>query len=111
MTRAELEKVLKETGLPVAYRAFTAYQNRPLPSPPYLVYLRAYARHRAADDRATVRTSSYQIELYTRKKDEKSEKLVEDVLNRHGFYYDMDEIYLESERVYQVVYNIKIIGG
>lgn len=35
----QIEKLLKPVGLPVAYRMFKPYKDKPVPNPPYIVYL------------------------------------------------------------------------
>ena len=47
------------------------------------------------------------IELYTDKKDIDKEALVEAVLDSHGIFYDRTEVWIESERLYEVLYSFE----
>ena len=101
MDEAALFTLLKTTGLPVAYHHFTSP-----PSPPYIVYLFSYSSNFSADNRVYSKQSNYQVELYTTKKDPVSEKLIEDLFDEHDIYWEKTETYIESEGLYQVLYEI-----
>lgn len=101
MNEATLFALLKTTGLPVAYHHF----NSP-PSPPYIVYLFSYSSNFGADNRVHSQADNYQVELYTTKKDPASEKLVEDLFDTNDIYWDKTETYIDSEGLYQVLYEI-----
>lgn len=49
------------------------------------------------------------IELYTDRKDLEAEKKVEAVLREHGFFYEKTETYLESEKMFEVLYEMEVI--
>ena len=103
MTQNELYNLLKSTGLPVAYHHF----EEP-PSLPYIIYLFTYSSNFAADSKIYHKTNNYQVELYSNKKDLTSEKLIEDAFDNNDIYYDKSETYIESEEMYQVIYEIQI---
>lgn len=103
MEQAELFTLLKSTGLPVAYHHFTTP-----PTPPYLAYLFAYSDNFGADNRVYSKASNYQVELYTVKKDLASEALLENALDAAEIYWEKSETYIESEKLYQVIYEIGI---
>ena len=44
------------------------------------------------------------IELYTDEKNPETEALVEAVLDAHGIFYDRTEVWIESEKLYEVLY-------
>jgi hypothetical protein len=100
---------LKTAGYPVAYREFIVDNNNPPPAPPYVVYLRTFDNNIASDAKVHGKFKTYQIELYTDKKDPAVEKKLEEILNTIGTDYSTSEDYIESEALYQVVYQIKII--
>lgn len=104
MTQAELNKALKSIGLPVRYHHFTDP-----PSPPYLVYLYSYSSDLIADNTNYVDIENFQIELYTVKKDLASEKLVQDKLKELEFPYSKIETWIDSEKLYQVIYEVQLI--
>ncbi len=101
MDEAALFTLLKSTGLPVAYHHFTSP-----PTPPYIVYLFSYSSNFGADNSVYSKQSNYQVELYTTKKDPVSEKLIEDLFDEHDIYWEKSETYIESEGLYQVLYEI-----
>lgn len=101
MDEATLFTLLKSTGLPVAYHHFTSP-----PTPPYIVYLFSYSSNFGADNRVYSKQSNYQVELYTTEKDPVSEKLIEDLFDEHDIYWEKSETYIESEGLYQVLYEI-----
>ena len=101
MDEATLFTLLKTINLPVAYHHFTSP-----PSPPYIVYLFSYSSNFGADNKVYEAGKNFQVELYTTKKDPASEKLIEDALNGADAYWDKTETYIESEGLYQVLYEI-----
>ena len=48
------------------------------------------------------------IELYTDKKDVELEETVEAVLDRHGIFYGKGEVWIESENLYEVLYQMEV---
>lgn len=106
MTLAELKVALESLGMPVAYGEFL----EPV-APPFITYGFAYSADKMADNQNYVSAGFYQIELYTKKKDPASEKLVEDKLKELRLPYSKVEAWLDSENLRQVVYEIQLIGG
>ena len=101
MDEAALFALLKTTNLPVAYHHFTSP-----PTPPYMVYLFSYNTNFGADNKVYDAAKNFQVELYTKTKDLASEKLIEDALNGADVYWEKTETYIESEGLYQVLYEI-----
>jgi hypothetical protein len=106
MTQAELYQALKSIGFPVAYGSFT----NPV-TPPFITYQFSYSSDMIADNQNYVEISNFQVELYTDKKDLNAEKLVQDKLKELGLPYRKFETYLDTENLYQILYEIQIIGG
>ena len=98
----ELLDLLLSTGMKAAYHHF----ERP-PAPPYIVYLSSGCENFGADDKVYHKIQNYQVELYTRKKDPASELLIENMFDDNDIFYDKDEVYIDSEKLYQVVYDIQ----
>lgn len=46
--------------------------------------------------------NQYHLEVYTDKKDLKTEKPIEDVLDKYGVFYERTEVWIESEHLYEV---------
>lgn len=101
MDEAALFQLLKTTGLPVAYHHFTSP-----PSPPYVVYLFSYSSNFGADNKVYDAQKNFQVELYAKAKDLASEKLIEDLFNANDIYWEKTETYIDSEGLYQVLYEI-----
>lgn len=97
----ELLNLLKSTGLPVSYHHFDTR-----PTLPYIVYLSTNPNNFGADDTVYISSDEFNIELYTKKKDLTSEAKVETALNNAGIYWDKEEIYIESQGVFQITYSI-----
>ena len=101
MDEAALFTLLKTLNMPVAYHHFTSP-----PSPPYVVYLFAYNTNFGADNKVYSGAKNFQVELYSKAKDLASEKLIEDLLDANEIYWDKSETYIDSEGLYQVLYEI-----
>ena len=106
MTQAELYQALKSIGYPVAYGSFSS----PV-TPPFIVYQFAYSNDMIADNINYVAIDDFQVELYTAKKDLVAEQKVQDKLKELGLPYRKFETYLDSEKMYQILYEIQILGG
>lgn len=106
MTPTELYQALSGLGMPIAYSSF----SKPV-ALPYLIYLFSYSNDLMADGHNYLEIGNYQIELYTDHKDLAAEKTVQDKLKELKLPYYKIETYLESEKLYQVIYEIQIIGG
>jgi hypothetical protein len=106
MTQAELLQALKSIGYPVAYGSFSS----PV-TPPFIVYKFAYSNDIMADNINYVAIDDFQVELYTSKKDLVAEQKVQDKLKELGLPYRKFETYLDEEKVYQILYEIQILGG
>ena len=107
MTQAELCAALKSLGMPVAYGEFVA----PGVPPPFITYQFNSNDDLFADDKNAVAADTYQVELYTSKKDPIKEKLVEDKFKELGLPYGKTEAYIEAEKIRQIVYEIELTGG
>lgn len=106
MTQAELFTALKTLGMPVAYGEFTAPTV-----PPFITYQFAYGNDLMADNQNYTEISNFQVELYTVKKDLVKEALVQNLLKSLRLPYSKIEAWLDSENLWQVIYEIQLIGG
>lgn len=104
----DLFSVLKETKLSVAYHHFEEGHS---PSPPFMVYLVTDSDNFGADNWNYHKRLNVQIELYTTKKDLATETTVESLLDAHRLYFDKVETYITSEKLYQTIYSITLLGG
>ncbi len=99
----EGKKLLEATGLPVAYHQFGEEKDLP-----FLVYYIPDSNIIAADDGVYQKVSVLRVELYTEKKDIAMEALVELVLS--NFYYTKSETYIESEKMYEIIYEMEMMA-
>lgn len=109
MTLQEINMILKATGYPVAYSHFTATTNNPIPTPPYICYLSAYSSNFNADNKVYKEIDNLQIELYTTKKDLEAEKKIKDLLDENEIPYESTEAWIESENLFQKIYEVRLI--
>lgn len=105
MTVAELKSLLDATGFPVAYSHF---QGDP-PSIPFITYLELNSSNFHADNRTYRKIMNFNIELYTDKKDPQAEQALESLLDTHDIPYETSETYIESERLFQKIYEIGVV--
>lgn len=97
----KLLQIISEIDIPSAYDHFTEGES---PDPPFLCYLLPGADNFAADGKAYFKVDQVHLELYTDKKDPEIEHIVEAVLDEHGIFYDRTEVWIESEKLYEVLY-------
>ncbi len=105
MTHQEVMAMLAEMNLPYAYDHFVEGES---PAPPFLVFLYPGSNHFAADGKVYFKVNRLNIELYTDKKDVELEKTVEAVLDKHGIFYEKSEIWIESENLYEGLYQMEV---
>lgn len=97
----ELLKILKETEIPFAYDHFAEGES---PEPPFICYLLPGSNNFSADGRVYFKANEVHIELYTDFKDLTVEQKLEAVLDEHGIFYNKSETWIESEKLYEVLY-------
>ncbi|MFL0489228.1 hypothetical protein ACH0CQ_06155 [Bacillus sp. 179-I 2A5 NHS] len=107
MTLGELTKILEATGYPVAYSHFTATPGKPVP--PYICFLVDGSANLMADNKVYHKIDDANIELYTTKKDLVAEEKLEKVLDDHEIPYDSYGTFIESEKMYQKIYETRLI--
>nr|DAJ01106.1 MAG TPA: tail completion protein [Caudoviricetes sp.] len=101
----ELLVMLNEMGIPFAYDHFAEGES---PEPPFICYLLPQSDHFSADGKVYYKISGVHIELYTDIKDLSVEQKVEAVLDTHGIFYEKSEVWIESERLYEVLYTFEM---
>jgi hypothetical protein len=97
----KLLQIISEIGIPSAYDHFAEGEA---PSPPFICYLIPGSDNFAADGKAYYKVEEVHLELYTDKKDTDAEHMVEAVLDSHSIFYDRTEVWIESEKLYEVLY-------
>ena len=109
MTFGEIEKMAGEIGLPYRYHHFDEGDEANVPDPPYVLWLLPGSNNFSADDQVYQGIRELDVELYTDRKDPASEAAVEAVLTRHGLVYEITEAYLETEKMYEVLYEMEVM--
>ena len=107
MTHEKLLAMLQETDLPIAYDHFAEGES---PAPPFLCFLCPGSDNFAADGKVWYKINRVNVEFYTDRKDPELEERIETVLDGHGIFYDKSEVWIESERLYEVLYTFEIGG-
>ena len=105
MTYEQIASMMEETGLPSAYHHFAEGES---PKPPFLLYLSPGENTFSADNRMYFSTKKLNIELYTDVKNPETENEVEQVLKRHNIYYTKNEVWIASEKMYEVLYEMEV---
>ena len=100
-----LLSILNNIGVPYAYDHFAEGEA---PDPPFLCYLLPGSDNFSADGKVYLKVSSVNIELYTDSKDLSVEQKLEAVLDTHGIFYDKTEVWIESEKLYEVLYSFEM---
>ncbi len=108
MTYENVIEMLEEAGLPLAYDHFAEDES---PEPPFLIFLFPGTDNVFADDTVYQKIDELNIELYTDKKNPETENLIEDILIAHELPYEKSEVWIESEKMYEVLYQTQMIGG
>lgn len=106
MTVEEIYEMVEAIGLPCTYYSFP---EKEAPSLPYVVFYFPNSNNFPADDRVYAHITSLNIELYTNEKSFEYEAAVESVLDLHGMVWEKSESYLNSEQMYEVLYEMEII--
>ena len=105
MNYEEINEMMLEMGLPFAYHHFAEGES---PRPPFLIFLSLGENTFGADNIMYHSFKKLDIELYTDEKFPEIEERVEEVLLRHNIYYTKTEVWIESERLYEVLYEMEV---
>ena len=99
-----LLQILSETQIPFAYHHFAEGES---PEPPFICYLLPGSNNFSADGKVYYKINEVHIELYTDLKDLAVEQQLEEVLDEHGIFYNKSETWIESEKLYEVLYTFE----
>ena len=108
MNYEDIVNMLEETNLPFAYDHFAEGEAL---EPPFICFLFPGTSNVFADNVVWQKINDLNIELYTNKKEPALEAELEDVLTAHEFPYEKSEVWIESENMYEVLYQTQMIGG
>ena len=96
---------MAEIDIPSAYDHFAEGES---PEPPFITYLLPRSNNFSADGRVYLHVEAVHIELYTDEKNPEVEAQVEAVLDRHSIFYDKSEVWIETEKLYEVLYSFEM---
>ena len=100
----DIKNILDELNIPVAYHHFNTDIN-----PPFVVYYRTSSSNYGADNKVLQKFNNFYIELYTEYKDPTTEQMLENLLDENEIFYDVvSEDYIDTEKMYQVIYSISL---
>ena len=105
MTIENLVKMLQKTGIPFAYDHIAEGES---PEPPFICYLLPGSNNFAADGKVYFKINQVRIELYTDSKDLAVERKVEMVMDESGIFYNKSEVWIQSEKLYEVLYSFEV---
>lgn len=101
----EMASMLAGLGIPLAYHHFAEGES---PAPPFLLYLSPGSDNFSADGRVYLKVTQLDVELYTDRKDPELEARLEAVLDAAGLFYNKTESYIDSEKLYEVLYEMEV---
>lgn len=105
MTFEAINQLIESIGLPCAYYQFSETGQEP----PFICFYYSYNNDLAADNTNYQKIEHLIIELYTETKDFDLEKQVEDALKLNEMVYSRSETDIDSERMYEVIYEMDVI--
>ena len=97
--------MLEEIGIPFAYSHFAEGES---PEPPFMCYLLPRSDNFSADGAVYHKLNVVHFEVYTDKKDRALECKVEDVLDKNNIFYNKSEVWINSEKLYEVIYSFEL---
>lgn len=103
MTFAELVAILEPTGFPWTYH----HWDTP-PPPPYGVYLSVRDNPFFADNRTYTFCAGIRLEVYSLERDTSLDDKVRAALDAAEIPYDADYTFLESEGLYESIFEIEV---
>ena len=105
MSYEEINEMMQEIGMPFAYHHFAEGES---PDPPFVLFLSPGENTFSADNLMYHSFKQLDIELYTDVKSPETERRVEEVLLQHNIYYTKTEVWIESEKLYEVLYTMEV---
>lgn len=103
MTEKELNIILKQIGIPVAYDHFEQNSDGKV-KPPFIVYRNDDPYTLKAENVTWFKGSNYIVELATDYKDVELENALEYLFTENEMPFDKEEFYIDEERMYQIRY-------
>ena len=105
MSHEEVMAMLSGLNIPYAYDHFAEGEA---PEPPFICFLFPGSDNFSADNVVYAAFEELHIELYTDEKDPELEEQVEDLLAEYELYWQKTEVWIESEKLYEVLYRMTV---
>lgn len=105
MTYEQIASMIESIGLPFTYYQFA---EKEVPAPPFIVFWYPGNADDFADNVNYGRVVELNIELYSDNKDFTQEAAVERILTAAGLAFEKSETYIDSERMYEVLYETEV---
>ena len=111
MTLVEVNNMMAEITQRCGLTDYTYYQfaDNSAPDLPYLIFYYPSSNNDGADNVVWQKINHLNIELYTDNKEFGIENELEAVLTEHGFFYDKTEQFIESEKMFEVLYEMEVV--
>lgn len=108
MTYVEIAEIIQEAAQAIGCEhTYREWPKGAAPEPPYILFYYPGREDFFADDRNYQHITALNVELYTDNKDFAAEAALEAVLERHGLTYTKHESYIESEQMYEALYEME----
>ena len=101
----KIVSIINEMNIPFAYDHFAEGES---PDPPFICYLLPGSDNFSADGLVYHKMQTVHIELYTDRKDPDTETAVETVLDNNRIFYNKSEVWIPSEKLYEVIYSFEM---
>ena len=105
MTHEEVMQMISEMNIPFAYDHFAEGES---PDPPFICFLFPGSENFGADNIVYAAFQNLNIELYTDEKNPEMEAAVEEVLTAHELFWQKSEVWIETEKLYEVLYQMTV---
>ena len=105
MTHKEVMQMLSELDIPFAYDHFAEGES---PAPPFICFLFPGSENFSADNIVYAAFEILHLELYTDEKNPELEVRVEALLSQHELFWNKTEVWIESEKLYEVLYTMSV---
>ena len=106
MTYQEIAQMVDEFNLPYEYHHFDEKSGQ---QPPFVVFYYPGIDDLYADNINYQRITQLTIELYTDEKDFENESVIEEKLTEYGLSYEKTEVYIDTEKMYEVIYTMEVV--
>lgn len=106
MTLKEVATMISSIGVPYAYYQFDEGTGQ---APPFVCFFYTSTNDVYADLTNYQRITGLSVELYTSEKNFSLETTVETVLNNNGLTYYKEENYIDSEKMWQIAYDMQVL--